>query len=346
MASIPLEVLLAYGLNPQIVEAQNFGSGLINHTWKIQTAEAAFILQTINQNVFPNPQDIASNIDAVGDYLKLHFPKYFFVRPVKTIDGHSMVFVENEYFRMFPFVQGSHAKTVVGNASEAFEAAKQFGHFTRLLSGFEVKSLHVTLVDFHNLTLRYKQFEEALMNGNQGRISASQEIIKQLKKHNDIVATYQLIIQNPDFKQRGTHHDTKISNVLFNDSNEGICVIDLDTLMPGYFISDVGDMMRTYLCPVSEEEKDFSKITVREDFYHAIVKGYAESMDDELTAAEKKYFFYAGKFMIYMQALRFLTDHLNNDCYYGARYEGQNFIRATNQMMLLEKLIEKEPILK
>ncbi len=345
MASIPSEVLLAYGFKPERVVAQSFGTGLINHTWKLETADAAFILQTINQHVFPNPPDIASNIDAVGDYLKQHASDYYFVRPLKTLEGNSMVFSERQYFRLFPFVNGSHAKTVVGNASEAFEAAKQFGRFTRLLSGFDTKFLRVTLPDFHNLTLRYKQFEESLINGNQDRINASKKIIEELQQQSDIVSKYQSILLNPDFKQRSTHHDTKISNVLFNDANKGICVIDLDTLMPGYFISDVGDMMRTYLCPVSEEEKDFSKIEIREDFYNAIVKGYSEAMADELTATEKQYFFYAGKFMIYMQALRFLTDHLNNDRYYGARYEGQNYIRAGNQMKLLERLIAKESIL-
>ena len=202
MASIPSEVLVAYGFNPENVAAQSFGTGLINHTWKIETTDAVYILQTINQHVFPNPPAIASNIDAVGDYLQQYASDYYFVRPVKTLDGNSMVFSEGQYFRLFPFVKGSHAKTVVGNASEAFEAAKQFGNFTRLLSGFETSSLLVTLSDFHNLTLRYKQFEEALLNGNQDRIEASQQIIKELQEHSDIVNTYQSILLNPDFKQR------------------------------------------------------------------------------------------------------------------------------------------------
>ena len=115
--------------------------------------------------------------------------------------------------------------------------------------------------------------------------------------------------------------------------------------MPGYFISDVGDMMRTYLSPVSEEEKDFDKIIVREEMYKAIVLGYYSEMKNELTSTEKKYFFYAGKFMIYMQALRFLTDHLNDDKYYGARYPGHNFMRAGNQTVLLKRLVEKESLL-
>jgi hypothetical protein len=115
--------------------------------------------------------------------------------------------------------------------------------------------------------------------------------------------------------------------------------------MPGYFISDVGDMMRTYLSPANEEEKDFSKIEIRDDYFRAICDGYLGEMKNELNPAEKNHFLYSGKFMIYMQALRFLTDHLNNDIYYGAKYEGQNLVRAGNQMALLQRLIEKEEAL-
>jgi len=122
-------------------------------------------------------------------------------------------------------------------------------------------------------------------------------------------------------------------------------VVDLDTVMPGYFISDFGDMMRTYLPPVSEEEKDISKIKIREEYFKAIAEGYLSEMGKELTIIEKKYLVYAGKFMVYMQALRFLTDYLNNDIYYGSKYEGQNFIRASNQVSLLKKIIEKEKVL-
>ncbi|MEZ5027700.1 MAG: hypothetical protein R2765_02815 [Ferruginibacter sp.] len=129
---------------------------------------------------------------------------------------------------------------------------------------------------------------------------------------------------------------------MFDEAGKGLCVIDLDTVMPGYFISDVGDMMRTYLSPVSEEEKDFRKINIRDDFYEAIVKGYYRQMKDELTQTEKKYFFYSGTFMIYMQAIRFLTDYLNNDIYYGAKYPGHNLVRAGNQAVLLQRLLEKE----
>lgn len=343
---IPKEVLQAYGFEKDEIFQQSFGTGLINHTWKLTSEKDDFIVQTINQNVFPNPEAIASNIDRIADFLKQNEPDYFFVSPVLTVSGKSMFHFENQYYRVFPFVKDSHAKTVVNTASEAFEAARQFGMFTKLLSSFPIAELQFTLTDFHNLSLRYVQFEEALMNGNSIRIKESQTLIQQVQKQKYIVEIFEKIQQNPDFKIRVTHHDTKISNVLFDPINKGICVIDLDTVMPGLFISDIGDMMRTYLCPVSEEEKDLSTITIRADIYKAIVKGYEIAMGEELTAIEKTHFFYAGQFMIYMQALRFLTDHLNMDRYYGAKYEGHNYIRAANQLKLLEVLNNLETELK
>jgi Ser/Thr protein kinase RdoA (MazF antagonist) len=168
----------------------------------------------------------------------------------------------------------------------------------------------------------------------------SKHLVDFIFDHKNIVEEFEEIRNNKGFKLRVTHHDTKISNVLFDKNDNCICVIDLDTVMPGYFISDVGDMMRTYLSPAGEEEKDLSKIQARREFYDAIVNGYNSEMADKLTETEKQYFLYAGKFMIFMQAIRFLTDHLNNDIYYGAKYEGQNFVRANNQAKLLQELFK------
>jgi len=246
---------------------------------------------------------------------------------------------------LIPFVKNSHTIDTVEQPRQAFEAAKKFGEFTRLLAGFPVQHLQITLPDFHNLSLRYKQFCKALQTGNAARLQESKECIRFIEDHKYVVDIYENILHNPSFKVRVTHHDTKISNVLFDHENKGLCVIDLDTVMPGYFISDVGDMMRTYLSPVNEEEKDFSKIEIREEYFKSIWDGYMGEMKDELNEEEKKHFIYGGKFMIYMQAIRFLTDYLNNDIYYGAKYEDQNFVRAGNQITLYNKLLEKETVL-
>lgn len=336
-------VLTAYGLKEEECTIRAFGTGLINRTFKISTAGKEYILQQINHEVFGQPASIAENIDLLAAYLNDHSPEYLFIQPLPARDGKSIVYDSpNGYFRLCPFVTGSHSYDVAEASQLAYEAARQFGKFTKLLSGFPADSLHITLPDFHNLSLRHQQFETALIQGNTDRIAAAKGSIATIRKFRHIQEQFEQIRQNPDFKIRVTHHDTKISNVLFDKNNRGLCVIDLDTVMPGYFISDLGDMMRTYLSPVSEEEKDFSKISIREDYFKAIVRGYLGEMKNELSEAEIRHVVYAGKFMIYMQALRFLTDHLNNDSYYGARYEGHNLIRADNQLTLLQRLTEKE----
>jgi Ser/Thr protein kinase RdoA (MazF antagonist) len=341
------EVLSAYDLAINDVEIERIHKGLINSTWRIKNSHRNFILQKVNHSIFKKPEAIASNVRLIAEYLQQHDPAYLFVSPLKTRDDEEMLKIPGYgYFRLAPFVKNSHTIDTVEQPEQAFEAAKKFGEFTKLLAGFPVERLQLTLPDFHNLSLRYQQFCEALKTGNAIRLEESKELIQFIKAHKNIVDTYENILRNPAFKLRVTHHDTKISNVLFNEKEKGLCVIDLDTVMPGYFISDVGDMMRTYLSPVNEEEKDFSKIDIREAYFKSIWDGYMGEMKDELNEEEKNHFIYAGKFMIYMQALRFLTDHLENDIYYGAKYEGQNFVRAGNQIALLTKLIEKENRLK
>jgi len=324
---------------------QAFGQGLINNTWKLTSAGKDYILQRINESVFKHPRDIAHNIKLIKDHLAEHHPGYNFVAPVAAVNGDELVFIKGDgFFRLFPFVKNSHSKDVAETSEQAYEAAKQFGRFTRFVSGIDVKKLKITIPDFHNLSFRFEQFEDALANGNQERINQSTEQINAVYSRSGIVKTYEKIKTDPAFHLRVTHHDTKISNVLFDENDKGICVIDLDTVMPGYFISDVGDMMRTYLSPVSEEEKDLNKIGVRDDFYNAIAQGYLDEMKNELTETEKKYFFYSGQFMIYMQAVRFLADHMNNDLYYGAAYPGHNLMRAKNQLTLLDRLLEKQDL--
>lgn len=335
-------VLLKYGLHAN-TSIHPFGHGLINNTWRVDNGTEKYILQKINSVVFKQPEYISENINAIADYLSIHFPGYFFCKPCRTVDGSTLVCEEGEgYFRMFPFINNSHALVVAENTAQTWEAARKFGEFTRLLAGFPAQTLKITLPDFHNISLRYKHFLTATELGNTTRIEQSASLIEFLKDQHAIVTEYETIKASGHLKLRVTHHDTKISNVLFDDADKGICVIDLDTVMPGYFISDVGDMIRTYISPYGEEEKDLSKLEVREDYFIAIAEGYLHEMNAALNEVELNHFVFAGKFMIYMQALRFLTDHLNNDVYYGSSYEGHNFVRAANQVQLLKLLIGKE----
>lgn len=335
-------ILTAYGFDAAGTSIKNIDTGLINQTWLIKHVDKEYILQKINRQVFKNPCSISDNIRAVDTYLQHYFPGYLFIAPILSQENKELVYDGKDYYRLFPFVKNSVTFTTLQSPELAYEAAKQFGKFTHLLSGFDASLLQETLPGFHNLTLRCGQFQESLLSGNKERIEKATNSIQQIKKYNYIAEEFEKIKTNPNFKKRVTHHDTKISNVLFDNKNKGLCIIDLDTIMPGYFISDVGDMIRTYLSPASEEEKEFTKIEVRENFFYAIAAGYLSEMKADLTEEEKNSFVYAGKFMIYMQAVRFLTDYLNDDVYYGSKYEGHNLMRANNQLYLLELLCQRE----
>jgi thiamine kinase-like enzyme len=342
------KILAAYNLEPGDVHIEEFGMGLINKTWKVERKDhaGAYILQKINHAVFKQPEYIASNVTSIARHLQQQHPGYLFITPITTNDNKALYHDEQEgYFRLTPFLENSCTINTVQEPKQAYEAARQFAIFTSLCASFDITKLHITIPDFHNLPFRYQQFQQALEKGNQDRRAETRDLIAFLQAQAGIMTTYTHIQQNKAFALRVTHHDTKISNVLFDASDNGRCVIDLDTVMPGYFISDVGDMMRTYLCPVSEEETDLSTIVVREDYFQAIISGYLSAMQPVLSRDEKQHFVYAGKFLIYMQALRFLTDYLNNDVYYKPRYERHNALRAENQAVLLQKLLEKEALL-
>jgi Ser/Thr protein kinase RdoA (MazF antagonist) len=340
-------ILQQFGIdagNAIIIPVQH---GLINRTWKIETPGKAFILQKVNHTIFKKPSEVAQNLALIANYLSRHFPGYIFTAPLKTITGETLLQTANEnYYRVFDYIEGSHSINSVSTAGQAWEAARQFGKFTSMLKNFDAAKLNNTIPSFHDLGLRYRQFSDAVQNGNTKRIKQSDTLIERLQNWSDIAATFEQIKNDPAFKLRVTHHDTKISNVLFDKNDKAICVIDLDTVMPGYFLSDIGDMMRTYLCPATEEEQDLEKIEVRVEIYNAIVQGYLHEMKEDLSEKEKQYFFYAGEYMIYMQALRFLTDHLNNDVYYGAAYPNQNFNRAANQAALLQQFIQLKDVIR
>ncbi len=331
-------VLQRYGLNNYSVVVLQ--SGLINATYKVTAEKKVIILQQINHDVFKTPEAIDENLQLLNNYFYETSPNYLFTKPLKGLDNKTLYCLDGKYFRAFDFIENTTTVNVIENASQAFEAAKAFGEFTFLLNDFDAAKLNITLPNFHNLTLRYQQFKTALETGNQERITACFSLIEQIENASSICKVYEHFIANAAAIKRVTHHDTKISNVLFDEAGKAICVIDLDTVMPGYFLSDVGDMIRTYVCPVSEEEQDFTKIEIRSEILQAIQNGYLHFMQSELTSFEKQHFFFAGEMMIYMQALRFITDYFNNDCYYSIQYAEQNLVRATNQMHLLKALQE------
>jgi Ser/Thr protein kinase RdoA (MazF antagonist) len=326
----------------ELISYAQLHQGLINNTYTVNTISGEYILQTVNHTIFKEPSLIDDNINLIGQYLKNKEPNYLFTHLIPAKNGSTLVHFEGQFFRAFHKIN-AYALSVLNTPDQAKEAAKQFGKFTQILNELDMGSLKNTLPDFHNLSLRYHQFSEAIINGNSKRIVRSKDAISYLQASHFIVDKYEKFIHHPDVKLRVTHHDTKISNVLFKNEDgleKAICIIDLDTVMPGYFISDVGDMCRTYLCKVSEEEKDLNLIQIEMGRWGQLKNGYLSQMQNTLSNYELDHFVFGGQFMIYMQALRFLTDYLNNDIYYGTKYDSQNYYRAINQIELLKKYNE------
>lgn len=345
MIKPPVTVLELYGLHEKVTTVDTISNGLINHTWKLSDQQEAWILQRINTAVFQHPLSIQQNIERLGAYVHSVSPHYLFTTPLAASSGQTMVQYEDDFYRLFKYIPDTRTITIVETGQQAEEAAFQFGYFTRQFSDFDCSKLHVTIQQFHDLSLRYEHFLQSLKSGLVDRIERTGDLISFLQANTSIVHLFKEMINDSSFKMRVTHHDTKISNVLFDQKNQGVCVIDLDTVMPGFFFSDLGDMFRTYLSPVGEDEQEFGLINIRTDIYQAIVKGYANGMGNILTTKERHSFYHAGSIMIYMQALRFMTDYLNGDIYYQIQYPDHNLVRAKNQITLLKRYLDQKEVL-
>jgi Ser/Thr protein kinase RdoA (MazF antagonist) len=332
---IMMQVLFEkYGWEDAIALPLN--QGLINQTFEVHTHQGDYILQNINTQVFKNPKAIDQNIRLIGQYLEVHQPGKLFTHLVPTKTGETLIERSGKYYRAFKKIDGK-AFDVLDNAKQAESAANQFGAFTASLAKFPVGHLEASIPQFHDLSLRYHQFDQALIHGDPTRIQEVKDEVQYLLDHKTYLDKWLGFVQNKEAHLRVTHHDTKISNVLFKKETEAICVIDLDTTMPGYFISDVGDMCRTYLCPVNEECQELDLVKVIPERWEAIKKGYLNAMGDQLSNFEKDHFDFSGQFMIYMQAIRFLTDYLNLDQYYHITRPTQNLDRTRNQIRLLSE---------
>ena len=333
------QVLESFGLDENNFSVDRIGTGHIHDTYKL-VGKPSYVLQRVNINVFTKPHVIASNLRAAADYLKKNHPEYLFLSSVRTTDGKEMSFDAEGYpWRLFPYIENSITVDKVDTEEEAFSAAAAFAKLTCNLEGIDITLFKPTIDRFHDLPARYEQFENAVGKSSAERLRKAAGAVEQSKKFKYVVDRYHQLIGEGTLRLRITHNDTKINNILIDaTSRQPICVIDLDTLMPGYFIYDVGDMVRTFVSPANEEEKDTSKVVFRKSIYDALVAGYLSQMGDTLTKSEKNLFSFAGMMMTYIMALRMLTDFLNGDVYYHITYPEQNYVRAMNQLKLLEVL--------
>lgn len=320
------------------------GSGLIHQTYKVSyTEDRPVVLQCINQATFSRPENIINNYRFVQNHLATKSGEVHVAELLLTKHGkHFWIDGDNNFWRATQYIENSFTLPIPSNPTQVYSVAKCFAEFTRSLSDLKAENFDIIIPDFHNLQFRYKQFEQAIAKAQISRLLKATHVISELRDRQALVTLYEDIMQNEkDFPTRVMHHDCKISNILFDKKSErAICPVDLDTVMPGKFFSDIGDMIRTMACTVDENSTAWERIAIDKPYLDALVKGYKDGMLNELTDRENTMIYKAGEILMFMQALRFVTDFLNNDIYYKTVYPEQNLNRALNQLLLLERMEE------
>lgn len=326
------------------IDYHSLGEGLIHRTYKVNysTSAESLVLQCINQQIFPDPENIINNYLLIYEHLKTIRASIQIPEPKQNFDGDFFwVDGKDNFWRATRFLANSYTANKMQSSDTAYKAAECFGRFASELSTLDPDALHTIIPGFHNLNSRYEAFLLAVSNADRVRLHKSDLLIREIQNRNYLVEFYKEVCRSNDFRLRIMHHDCKLSNVLF-DRNSGLPLtpVDIDTTMPGYFFSDLGDIIRTMACTETEESIDYESIAVNKEIYQSLVAGYMEGAGKSFTSREKECIHYSGQLLIYMQAIRFLTDYLNNDLYYQTSYAGQNFNRARNQIILLQKLEE------
>ena len=231
--------------------------------------------------------------------------------------------------------------------SQAGQVGRAFGMFQKRLADLSPEKVQETIPEFHNGLLRFEALENAVAADSTGRVAGAQAAIDFCRQQRGTVSLLLDALTRGELPLRITHNDTKIDNVLFDtDSGEVVCIVDLDTVMPGLVHYDFGDMVRTLTSPASEDERDLTKVSMRLEYFEELAKGYLTEASEFLTQAERDYLAISGKVITLILGIRFLIDHLEGDIYFRVHREGQNLDRARVQFKLVESMLEQEEAMK
>ncbi len=338
-----------FQIGGELLNAAPYGSGHINDTYCVvfhqAGTQARYILQRINRNVFRNPLALMQNIQRVTSHLAVRLAgEPDCGRRVLTLipahDGQAWhVDAENDYWRMYRFIENARTYDAVESPEQAFQAARAFGLFQNLLADLPAPRLHDTIPDFHHTPKRFAALLRAIAADAVGRAGTAHREIDFALAHQPITS----VLLNADLPERVTHNDTKFNNVMLDDrTGEGICVIDLDTVMPGLALYDFGDMVRTTTSPAPEDEQDLAKVQMQFPMFEALVRGYLGAAGGVLTKQEKHYLAFSGKLITFEIGIRFLADYLAGDTYFKVHREGHNLDRCRTQFKLIESIEQQE----
>lgn len=343
----------------QLVATEPYGSGHINDTYAVTFNQGGvhvrYIFQRINHLIFTNPEKLMENIERVTEHICGKLQE----SGCKDISRHVMTLIpthdgkswykdaDGNYWRVYIFIENAKTYDTLDSNDQAYQAARAFGAFQKMLVDLPGGPLFEIIPDFHNGMKRYEAFEKAFKADVADRAKLAETEVTFLKENAWVFEVLPKLVESGDIPIRTTHNDTKINNVMLDDvTGEGVCVIDLDTIMPGLALYDFGDMVRTSTSPAAEDEMDLSKVGMLPDRFEALVRGYMDTAGDFLNQAEIDHLVFAGKLITLIIGTRFLTDYLAGDVYFKTHREHHNLDRARTQIKLVQSITEQEDDMK
>lgn len=348
------EIMSNFDIMGDFSESSPYGSGHINDTYVVvynyNEVSKRYILQRINNFVFKDPEMVMENVSRICETLQNQFKSQGVgdvsrraLTTFKSISGLPYYKDTNDnVWRLFLFIEGGIGYEIIENEEQAYQTASAFGEFQKLLNHLPGDRLHETIPGFHDTVKRFNRFKDVINEDTLGLSKNAKEEIKFYLSYENEVGRLLELHKQGLIPERVTHNDTKLSNVLLDsETNEALCVIDLDTTMPGLVLYDFGDMVRTSTTNASEDEKDLTLIDFQPEMFRALVRGYLSTASEFLTLTEVKNLVFGGILMTYEAGLRFLTDYIEGNVYFKATYSDHNLIRCRTQMTLV-KLIESE----
>ena len=337
-------IVAAFEVEGKVAEYVPFGNGHINDTRLVTMDNGVqYVLQRINKNVFKRPDLLMENYVGVTKFIRKKIeemggdPLREVLNAIYTKDGKPYTIdEEGQYWRLLVYVTDSIGYDKVERPEQFYDSAVSFGDFQYMLRDYPAETLHETIVNFHNTPDRYRQLMEAIENNAAGRLAEVSAEVEFAKARREFAATLENAHNEGRLPLRVTHNDTKLNNILF-DINTGktLCVVDLDTIMPGYSVNDFGDSIRFGATTALEDETDLSKVNFDISLYELYVKGFIEGAKGGLTEGELEMLPIGAIMMTFECGMRFLADYLNGDTYFRVHRPSHNLDRCRNQFKLV-----------
>ena len=347
------EVITYFRTDGTVISIEPLGAGHINDSFLVQTQDAEtpdYLLQRINHHIFKDVELLQNNILHVTNHIRKKLKekgetdierKALTIVPAK--DGRLYHFDGESYWRVYLFIAGGTSYDTITPAL-AYEAGKAFGEFQGYLTDIPEK-IEETIPRFHNMEFRLEQFHEAVSRDLAGRVAAHRDLIEAIETRAEEMCKAERMGREGILPKRINHCDTKVNNVLFDENGQILCVVDLDTVMPGYVLSDFGDFIRTGANTGAEDDPDLNNVSVDTDLYAAYARGYLETARAFLLPVEIENLPFGACLLTYMQTVRFFTDYLNGDTYYKIHFPEHNLQRTKAQLKLLQDLENKQEVL-